>query len=300
MADLTKFSLKFITKRLNSINIQITLSNQKPFPKPRQRLLSYYTHQNRWVKVFNNGYFNKARLVTSLIDFSFIRSLVALAYSKEGGNCYDPASLFLCDLFRYLENLPSMKNFCKILHDRFNGHPYRIYAGISEKHIPTESDFSNFRARLGEKRYIYIFACLVEILKMLDLLTARILSHDGTLVPTFARYRGCNYASCECANIRLKDEFISKTRTRILKLLQEPGSIPIDKEMRCYAKCPKHTLPNNVLPPSNQVCAWKLLPYNPELQIKKDQTSRLFGLEEELKKHNLPYVGLELQPIKKS
>ena len=196
------------------------------------------------------------------------------------------------DIFRWLESLSSMKDFCKILHDRFNGHPYRVYAGISETHIPCEADFSNFRARIGEIRYTYIFACLVELLKMLDLVTARILSHDGTLVPTFARYRGCNYASKECAHIRVSGDFISKTRNRILKLLEEPGSIPIDKEMRSYAKCPKGTLPNDVKPPSIQVCAYKLLPYNEDAFDEKDQTTKLFGVEEELKKHNLMLVPL--------
>lgn len=292
MTNLKKYSLKDIAQRLNSINITINLQHQNPFPKPKERLLSYYTYQNRWVKVFNNGYFNKARLVTSLIDFSFIRSLVADAYSCEGGDCYDPVSLFLCDIFRWLEGLSFMKDFCKILHDRFNGHPYRTYAGISEEHIPCEADFSNLRARIGETCYNHIFACLVHILKALDLATARILSHDGTLVHSFARYRGCNYASCDCANIRLRGEFISKTRARILKLLEEPGCIPIDKEMRSYAKCPKGTLPNDVKPPSIQVCAFKLLPYNPEVFNEKDQTASLFGVEEELKKHNLMLVSL--------
>ncbi len=292
MANLNCFSLKEIAKRLNSINVQINLRHQRVFPKPKERMLSYYTYQNRWVKVFNNGYFNRARLVTSLIDFSFIPSLVADAYSKEGGDCYDPVSLFLCDLFRWLENLSSMKDFLKILQDRFNGHSYRVYAGILEEHIPCEADFSNFRARIGETRYKYIFACLVEILKLLGLATARILSHDGTLVPTFARYRGCNYASCECANIKVSGDFISKTRARILKLLEEPAAVPIDKEMRCYAKCPKGTLPNDVKPPSIQVCAYKLLAFNPELFDEKEQTARLFGVEEELKKNNLMLVPL--------
>jgi len=35
MADLTKFSLKYITKRLNSINISVNLQHQNPSPKPR-------------------------------------------------------------------------------------------------------------------------------------------------------------------------------------------------------------------------------------------------------------------------
>lgn len=292
MADLTRFSLKYITKRLNSINIQINLKHQRPFPKPKERMLSYYTYKMRWVKVFNNGYFNKARLVTSLIDFSFIRSLVADAYSREGGNCYDPVSLFLCDLFHWLENFNSMKDFLKILQDKFNGHSYRVYAGIKDGHIPSEADFSNFRARIGEVRYNRIFACLVEILKMLDLVTARILSHDGTLVPSFAKWRGCNYASCECSYIRLSGDFIVRTRARIVKMLKEPASIPIDKELRAYAKCPKGTLPNDVKPPSIQLCAYKLLPYNQDAVDEKDQTSKLFGVEEELKKHNLMLVSL--------
>lgn len=292
MADLTQFSLREITRKLNSINIQINLQHQKPFPKPKEQMLSYYTYQNRWVKIFNNGYFNRARLVTSLIDFSFIRSFVADAYSKEGANPYDPVSLFLCDVFRWLEGLPSLKEFCKILHDRFQGHPYRTYAGIFEEHIPCEADFSNFRVRIGEQCYVRIFACLVEILKMLDLLTARVISHDGTLVPTFARYRGCNYACRDCANIRISGDFIAKTRTRILKLLQEPANIPLDKELRAYAKCPRGILPNDVKPPSMQVCAFKLLPYNQETFDDKDQTSRLFGLEEALLKHNLMLVPL--------
>lgn len=292
MADLTRFSLKHISQRLNSVNISINLQHQRSFPKPKEQMLSYYTYQNRWVKVLDNGYFNKARLVTSLIDFTFIRSLVADAYSCEGSNCYDPVSLFLCDIFRWLEGFSSMKEFLNILHDKFNGHLYRTYAGIQDNRIPCEADFSNFRARIGESRYIRIFAVLIEILRMLDLVTARVISHDGTLVPSFARYRGCNYSCKDCAEIRILGDFISKTRARILKLLENPQAIPLGKEMRSYAKCPKGTLPNDVKPPSIQVCAFKLLPYNPDAFNEKDQTTKLFGLEDELKKHNLMLVSL--------
>lgn len=41
-----------------------------------------------------------------------------------------------------------------------------------------------------------------------------------------------------------------------------------------------------------QVCAYKLLPHNPEALNEKDQTAALFGLEEELKKHNLMLVSI--------
>ncbi len=52
--DLTGYSLKSVARRLNSINIEINLQHHLPFPKPKERLLSYYTYQNRWVKVNNN------------------------------------------------------------------------------------------------------------------------------------------------------------------------------------------------------------------------------------------------------
>lgn len=286
-SNLIGFSLKNISNRINSINIQINLQHQTPFPKPKEQLLSYYSYQNRWVKILPNGYFNKARLVTSLIDFTFIRSLVALAYSKEGGNCYDPVSLFLCDIFRYLEGFSTMKDFCKLLHDKYNGASYRIYAGISHERIPCESDFSNFRIRIGEERYNSIFHVLVEILKQLDLITARIISHDGTLVPSFARYHGCNYACKDCSEIRLHIDFISHTHDRILELLQNPSCLTPDKTYRAFAKCPKGTLPNDVKPPSIKVIEFKILPFNPALFDEKDQTAKLLGLEDALYKANL-------------
>lgn len=290
--DLTGFSLQSLSKKLNSINIQINLQHQNPFPKPKEQLLSRYSYQNRWVKILPNGYFNKARLVSSLIDFSFIRSLVAFAYSKEGGNCYDPVSLFLCDIFRWLEGFLTMKGFCKALHDKYNGSSYRIYAGISDEHIPSESDFSNFRIRIGEERYNAIFHVLVEILKQLDIITARILSHDGTLVHSFARYHGCNYACNDCAEIRVGGDFISHTHDRTLELLQNPSALSPDKTYRAFAKCPKGTLPNNVKPPSIKVCEFKILPYNPDYYDEKDQTAKLFGVEDALSKANLMLVPI--------
>ena len=244
------------------------------------------------MKVLPNGYFNKARLVTSLIDFTFIRSLVADIYSKEGGNCYDPVSLFLCDLFRWLEGFRWMKDFCRVLHHKYNGASYRLYAGISDERIPCEAEFSYFRAHLGEARYNAIFHVLVEILRKLDIITARILSHDGTLVPTFARYRGCNYACENCAEIRVGRDFIPYIRNRILKLLKRPSQLRPDKTYRAFTKCPKGTLPNDVKPPSIKVCEFKLLPFNPELFNEKDQTTKVFGLEDALSKTNLMLVPI--------
>jgi len=149
MKDLTPFSLKEIQRKLNSINVQINLEHQKTFPKERSRLLSFYQYQRRFVNISPQGYFSFSKLTTSLIDFSFVRSLVASFYSKEGGNCFDPASFFVLHLSRYLDEFRSEKSFISLLHDKDRGRCYRTYAGISSDQIPCEADFTNFKKRIG-------------------------------------------------------------------------------------------------------------------------------------------------------
>jgi hypothetical protein len=92
-------------------------------------------------------------MITSLIDFSFIRFLVADRYSPYGPPCYDPVSLFLLDLFRYVDGYHHLSQFLTSLHDEDRGRAYRSYAGISPENIPCEGTFSHFRRRLGEALY---------------------------------------------------------------------------------------------------------------------------------------------------
>ena len=108
---LKKFTINNISKKLNKINFKISLSHQKPFPN--LNLLSYYSFKKRFVKIFPNGGIQGgyARMITSLIDFSFIRSLVAHRYSNNGPPCYDPPSLLLLDLFRYVDSHQNMSKF---------------------------------------------------------------------------------------------------------------------------------------------------------------------------------------------
>jgi len=75
--------------------------------------------------------FLKSSLATSLIDFFFVRSLVASSYSREGGHCFDPASFFVLYLSRYLNEFKSLDKFISCLHDKDKGRCYRAYAGIS-------------------------------------------------------------------------------------------------------------------------------------------------------------------------
>ncbi len=60
-------------------------------------------------------------MITSLIDFSFIRSLTAHLYVMKSPPPYDPPSLFLLELFRYIDRYPNMDRFLKDLRDKDKG-----------------------------------------------------------------------------------------------------------------------------------------------------------------------------------
>jgi len=179
LKDLTPFSLREVQKKINSIHVKIKLAHREVFPKQRSRLLSFYQYKRRFVDISPQGYFSFSKLATSLIDFSFVRSLVASCYSREGGKCFDPASIFVLHLYRYLDGFKSEKDFVSCLHDKENGHRYRTYAGISNDRIPCEADFSNFKKRIGPKNFDEIFHVLVEIVKRVGLISGKILSYDG-------------------------------------------------------------------------------------------------------------------------
>jgi len=117
---------------------------------------------------------------------------------------------FVLHLCRYLDEFESEKSFILCLHDKDQGCYYRTYAGISDERIPCEADFSHFKKRIGPKKFDEIFHILVEIVKRVGLVTGKILSYDGTLFPTFANYKGCNYATEKCSSIPLKEDFLRR------------------------------------------------------------------------------------------
>ena len=117
-------------------------------------------------------------------------SIYSASASTSRRNCYDPPSLFLLDLFRYIDAHQNMTKFLQLVRDKDRGRCYRTHAGISEDNIPCEGTFSIFRTRLGEKLYNEIFHVLVDIFHQLEMITFKILAHDGTLYPTWARYKG--------------------------------------------------------------------------------------------------------------
>ena len=104
MTELASFSIGSVIHKLNRIHVHIRLKHNRPFPKPEIFWLSKYTYERRHIKIHPDGRIagGLPRFVSSLIDFSFIRSIVAHKYSLRG-LAYDPVSLFLLELFRYLE-----------------------------------------------------------------------------------------------------------------------------------------------------------------------------------------------------
>jgi hypothetical protein len=287
-----KFTIANISRKLNQINPEICLSHQKPFPN--LSLLSNYEFKKRFVNILPNGDIQGgyAKMIISLIDFSFIRSLVADCYSPFGPPCYDPPSLFLIDLFRYLDGYQNMSQFLELLRDKDRARAYRKYAGISMNDIPCEATFSNFRARLGENLYNEIFHVLVSIFHQLEMISFEILAHDGTLYPTWARYKGCTYFCDQCHAITVPD-VIARVKNRILYRLNNLADNNLGSEIRVHAPCPSDRFPEKdkngkeIKRPRIELFACKLAFADGQLSEEQKNTAILFGVEDELRKQNL-------------
>jgi hypothetical protein len=289
---LKKFTINKIAKKLNKININVSLSHQKPFPN--LCLLSNYRFKKRFVRIYLNGDIKGGycRMITALIDFSFIRSLVADCYSPYGPPCYDPPSLFLLDLFRHIDGHHNMKKFLEIVRDKDRGRAYRSYTGISEDRIPSEGTFSNFRERLGETLYNEIFHLLVHIFHQLEMITFNILAHDGTLYPTWAKYKGCTYFCNQCAGITVED-VIGKVKNRILYRLNNIDQNNLGSEIRVYTECPSNRFPNKdkngseIKKPRIELFAFRLSFADGDPSQEQVNTAILFDVKKELDKQNL-------------
>lgn len=284
---LDKFTIANVSKKLNQINFKVALSHQKPFPD--RPLLSHYRFEKRFVKILPNGDIKggMCQMITSLIDFSFIRSMTADCYSNKGPPCYDPPSLFLLDLFRYMDGHSYMSRFSQILRDQYRGETYRRLAGIGmDNNIPCEATYSNFRDRLGQSRYNEIFHVLVDIFHRLQLITFNILAHDGTLYPTWSRYKGCTYFCNQCSHIKVHD-VIGKCRNRILYRLNNIAQNNLGSEIRVYTQCPSNRFPEDIEKPKIELFAFKLAFSDAQSTEDQKNTAILFGVQEQLNRQQL-------------
>lgn len=287
MRNLTPFTIGNVIKKLNRIRIHINSKYNRPFPKPRFFWLSEYAYKRRYIKIHPDGRIvgGLSRFASSLVDFSFIRSIVAHKY-KPWGFAYDPVSLFLLELFRYLEKYPSMKDFVETIRDREKGEHYRLYAGIKYPNLPCEGTFTNLKDRLGEELYNQILHILVEIAELLGFLSYKIIATDGTLFPTNARYKGCTYFCNDCEFIEFKG-IIENVRRRILNRLNNPEKIVPGREIRIRMECPSTNFPEDVQRPKIEVLTLCLEEANPE---KPSIFNQIFGLTEELQSAGLDLV----------
>ena len=287
LRNLVPFTVGSIIKKLNRIRVQINTKYNRPFPKPQIFWLSVYSYQKRHIKIHPDGRIvgGLSRFVSSLVDFSFLRSIVAHKYSLIGA-AYDPVSLFLLELFRYIEKYPDMKTFVEVIHDREKGKHYRLYAGIKYPHLPCEATFTNLKDRLGEELYNQIFHVLVEIAELLGFLSYKILATDGTLFPTNARYKGCTYFCDECNSIEFKG-IIENVRRKVLYRLNNPEKIVPGKQIRVRAECPSPNFPDHVKRPKVELLTLSLESANPE---KASIFNKIFDLEEKLQSAGLDLV----------
>ena len=288
---LKKFTIDSFTQNLNEINCEISLTHQQPFPS--LFLLSDYKFKKRSFKILQNGDIGGgyAKMVTSLIDFSFIRSLVAHRYVVKAPPPYDPPSIFLTDLFRHMEGFNHMNQFLKVVRDREKGAAYREYAGFTDR-VPCEGTFSHFRKRLGETLYSDIFNVLVGIFHRLKMITFNILAHDGTLYETHARYKGCTYFCEQCQKIKVSN-IIEKVRNRILYRLNKVDENNLGSEIRVYTPCPSENFPEKnhkgkpIKRPRVELFACRLAFSDGDVPTAQRNTAILFRVNDELQRQGL-------------
>ncbi len=289
MRNLIPFSIGRIINKLNHIHCQISTKHQNPFPKPEVFWLSKYVYERRYIRIQPDGRIEGgiSRFVSSLIDFTFIRSLVADRYAVAR-SAYDPVSLFILDLFRYIEKFSDMKSFVEILRDRERGKHYRLYAGINSENIPGEATFTNFKKRLGEKLYNRIFHVLVEIAELLGFISYKIIATDGTLFPTKARYKGCTWFEKECKCVEFVG-IIENVHRRVLYRLNDPDRKSLFKDMRVRVECPSRRFPDHAkIPrPKVEILTLCLKEADPE---KPGIFNQIFGVKEEIQKAGLDLV----------
>ncbi|MBC8440667.1 MAG: hypothetical protein H8D87_13430 [Deltaproteobacteria bacterium] len=286
MTPFDKFNISSVSKKLNNINVKISAANDKPFPC--LVLLSNYQFTKRFVKIMPNGDIQGGytKMITSLIDFSFVRSLTASCYRIKSPPAYDPVSLFLLELFRFIDCHQNMDKFLKVLRDHDRGNAYRTYAGICGR-VPTKGTFSNFKARLGESLYNEIFHVLVDIFYLLQMITFNMLAHDGTLFPTRARYKGCTWFSDKCSCIDIHD-IVFRVKRQIMYRLNNLNKVNLDKAFRIKCECP--FVPEDKVmkkPPKMEVLSMKLGFIDGKQSENQINTAILFGVKQELDKQGM-------------
>lgn len=260
-----QYTLDVMRRKMPPIQLAIAGQHTIPFPKDRSRLKSFYQYRPRSPSRDRRGRLRggAVRLVAMLFDFTFVRSIFASAYSAQGGHCYDPASLFALLVFAFVNSHEYLSDFVADLHDPYRGHQYRVLAGISDECIPQEADFTNFIRRCGPL-FNVVFHAVVEIVRQAGFISGRALTTDGMLVPTWSRYRGCNYFDAAiCPLLAVPENLASLVQARIDELATSLSAQTPVQGGYVQIECPR----------------WqKLVAAHPHLREKKPKKVLLFHL----------------------
>jgi len=152
--------------------------------------------------------------------------------------------------------------------------------------FPVKLTFLISKKELGQRSLMKSSIFSLEIVKRVDLVTGKILSYDSTLFPTFANYKGCNYACQECRSIPLKDNFLKSLRYRVNNFLNYPEKIILGKEKRFFARCPKDDLSPSVKKrPTFRILSFCFVPK--ENYQKQSELAHILGLKKRLLEEGL-------------
>ena len=208
---LSSFALEELVRKADELNQKNRETSATPFPKDPSRMTSHYSFEPRPIRFTSEGEVEGglSALFGSLFDFTFTRSLFASHYSKEGGHCFDPASLFFLEVAAKLDGYPDYSSFCKDLRQQEKGRSYRLLAGI-EGSIPGEDDLSYFRDRVGTDAIDEVINTFVCFLMELGLIRTELLSTDGQLEPSHSRYKGCAYFCQGCKGFALSEAHLQE------------------------------------------------------------------------------------------
>jgi hypothetical protein len=200
------------------------------FPKAPSRWLSHYAFTPRRLVLTREGNVEGGLswLVGATIDFSFTRSLCAPHSSARGNHCYDPASLVVLEVAAKVDQDVDYACFCDDLPQADQGRRSRALAGL-HSHIPGQDDFCHFRSRVGDDVIHQTMAVVVELLHTFGLIKGELVSTDGQLEPSYARYKGCPYACEGCHAFRIDEAGRPVWRNQLhsgAKRLQIPCPFP--------------------------------------------------------------------------
>lgn len=246
---LSPFLVSELKKAAEEFNRKNREHYTKPFPKEPARWESHYHFEPRDVTFTTTGEVDGgiSWLVGSLFDFTFIRSLVASDYSKEGGHCFDPATLFFLILAGSLDGYGDDARFCRDLVQGKRGDSYRMLAGIDGS-VPGGDDLCNFRKRVDVDTINSVMDMFVNFFMEFGLVTPELVTADGQLEPSNSRYKGCAHFCNECRSFSITDEHLRILKSQLLsekKILEITCPYPkvVEKVKKATQKKGKLTEP---------------------------------------------------------